>query len=164
MDIEDKLEGSVRPAEEGGTELEAGAEEGELEEGDTELEESELAEEGELAGAEELEAEERELEGPVQHAMDELEGSVQRSQRLARLRKRRQRLREWPPAPLPRQLALLHWPRQLALFQLTVLGLGLKLRAALLHDRRRRAIEFDQRGAIYSSARDTRSGRPSHVR
>ena len=43
-----------------------------------------------LAGAVELEAEEGELEGPVQHAMDtedELEGSVQRSQRLARLRR-----------------------------------------------------------------------------
>ena len=45
------------PAEEGGTELEAEAEEGELEEGDTELEE------GELAGAAALEAEEGELEG-----------------------------------------------------------------------------------------------------
>ena len=42
------------PVEEGGTELEA--EEGELEEGDTELEEGELVEEGELAGAAELEA------------------------------------------------------------------------------------------------------------
>ena len=79
------------PAEEGGTELEAEAEEGELEEGDTELDEGELAEEGELAGAAELEAEEGEVEGPVQHAMDtedELEGSVQRSQCLARLEKR----------------------------------------------------------------------------
>ena len=102
MDTEDGLEGSVRPAEEGGTELEAEAEEGELEGGDTELEEGKLAEEGELAGAAELEAEEGELEGPVQNAMDtedEFEGSVQRSQRLARLRKRRQR--EWPPTPLP---------------------------------------------------------------
>ena len=62
MDIEDELEESVRPAEEGGTELEAEAEEDKLEEGDTELEE------GELAGAAELEAE---------------EGSVQCSQRLA---------------------------------------------------------------------------------
>ena len=73
-------------AEEGGTELEAEAKEGKLEEGDTELEEGELAEEGGLAGAAELEAEEGELEGPVQQAMDtedELEGSVQRSQRLA---------------------------------------------------------------------------------
>ena len=72
------------PAEEGGTELEAEVEEGEL------AEEGKLAEEGELAGAAELEAEEGELEGPVQHAMDtedELEGSVQRSHRLARLRK-----------------------------------------------------------------------------
>ena len=96
MDTEDELEGSVRPAEEGGTELETEAEEGELEEGDTELEE------GELAGAAVLEAEEGELEGPVQLAMDtedELEGSVQRSQRLARLRKRGQR--EWPPTLLP---------------------------------------------------------------
>ena len=102
MDTEDELEESLRPAEEGGTELDAEAEEGELEEGDTELEEGELAEEGELVGAAELEAEEGELEGPVQHEMDtedKLEGSVQRSQRLARLRKRRQR--EWPPAPLP---------------------------------------------------------------
>ena len=84
VDTDDELEGSVRPAEEGGAELEAEAEEGELEEGDTELEE------GELAGAVELEAKEGELEGPVQHAMDtedELEGSVQRSQCLARLSK-----------------------------------------------------------------------------
>ena len=68
---------------------------GELEEGDMELEEGELVEVHELAGAAQLEAEERELEGPVQHAMDtedELEGSVQRSLRLARLRKRRQRV------------------------------------------------------------------------
>ena len=59
------------PAEEGGTELEAEAEEDELE--------GKLAEEGELAGAAELEAKEGELEGPVQHAMDtedELEGSM----------------------------------------------------------------------------------------
>ena len=48
--------------EEGGTGLEAEAEEDGLEEGDTELEE------GELAGAAELEAEEGELEGPV-HAV-----------------------------------------------------------------------------------------------
>ena len=61
MDTEDELEGSVQPAEEGGMELEAEAEEGELEEG--ELEEGKL---GELAGAAELEAEEGELEGPVQ--------------------------------------------------------------------------------------------------
>ena len=33
VDTEDELEGSVRPAKEGGTELEAEAEEGELEEG-----------------------------------------------------------------------------------------------------------------------------------
>ena len=81
MDTEDELEGSVRPAEEGGTELEAEADEGELEEG-------ELEEEGELAGAAELEAEEGELAGAAeQHAMyteDEVEESVQRSQRLAR--------------------------------------------------------------------------------
>ena len=50
MDTEDELERSVRPAEEGGTELEAEAKEGELEEGGTELEEGELVEEGELAG------------------------------------------------------------------------------------------------------------------
>ena len=43
MDTEDELEGSVRPAEEGGTELEAEAKEGELEESGTELEECELA-------------------------------------------------------------------------------------------------------------------------
>ena len=36
----------------------------------TELEEGKLAEEGELVGAAELEAEEEELEGLVQHAMD----------------------------------------------------------------------------------------------
>ena len=86
MDTEDEMEGAVRPAEEGGTELEAEAEEGELEEGDTELEEGEMAEEGELAGAAELDTEKGELEGPVQHTEDELEGSVQRSQRLSRLR------------------------------------------------------------------------------
>ena len=50
MDAEDELERSLRPAEEGGTELEAEAKEGELEEGGTELEEGELVEEGELAG------------------------------------------------------------------------------------------------------------------
>ena len=49
MDTEDELEGQW-PAEEGGTELEAEAEEGELEE-------------GKLAEAAELEAEEGELEG-----------------------------------------------------------------------------------------------------
>ena len=45
-------------------ELEAETKEDELEEGDMELEEGELTEEGELAGAVELEAEEGELEGP----------------------------------------------------------------------------------------------------
>ena len=73
MDTEDELEGSLQPAEEGGTELEAEAKEGELEEGNMELEEGnmeleegELVEKGELAGAAELEAEKGELEGPVQ--------------------------------------------------------------------------------------------------
>ena len=54
-----RVGGSVRPAEEGGTELEAEVEDGELEEGDTELEEGEegeLEEEGEVASATKREA------------------------------------------------------------------------------------------------------------
>ena len=72
--------------EEGGTELEAKAEESELEgpvrrtcedmeleEGDTELEEGELAEEGELVGP----AEEGELVGPAEEGSTELEAEAE---------------------------------------------------------------------------------------
>ena len=120
------------PAEEGGTELEA---------------EAELAEEGELAGAAELEAEEGELGGAsaARNGHRGRVGGVSAAQSTPCMIKKTEAKseREWPPAPLPRQLALLRQLtllRQLALLQLTLLGLGLQLRAALLRWPRQLAL------------------------